>query len=131
MESFHLRSGAHKYKATHVVGKGSFGVVCAAKNERGRRVAIKRIRPYANDIWEARHTLREVRLCRLLAPCPHIITLLDLYRKDHDELYFVLELLDSDLHHVIQSNQVRTTATVLLLLLLPLLRGFIATALPP
>lgn len=56
-----------------ILGKGSFGVVCSAFDTvRGITLAIKRIRPYANDEWDAKHTLREVRLMRLLGQHPNV-----------------------------------------------------------
>ena len=56
-----------------ILGRGSFGVVCTAIDTLTKRsVAIKRIRPYANDDWDARHTLREIRLLRLLGPHPNV-----------------------------------------------------------
>jgi len=56
-----------------ILGKGSFGVVCSAFDTvRGITLAIKRIRPYANDEWDAKHTLREVRLMRLLDQHPNV-----------------------------------------------------------
>lgn len=60
-------------KDSRILGKGSFGVVCTAYDSvRGINLAIKRIRPYANDDWDARHTLREIRLLRLLGPHPNV-----------------------------------------------------------
>ena len=35
-------------------------VISATDSAKNKKVAIKRIRPYAGDEWEARHTLREV-----------------------------------------------------------------------
>jgi hypothetical protein len=58
---------------SRILGKGSFGVVCTAYDTvRQMSLAIKRIRPYANDEWDAKHTLREVRLMRLLGPHPNV-----------------------------------------------------------
>lgn len=58
---------------SRILGKGSFGVVCTAKDTvRGITLAVKRIRPYANDDWDAKHTLREVRLMRLLGAHPNV-----------------------------------------------------------
>jgi serine/threonine protein kinase len=72
-----------------------------------KKVAIKRIKPYCGDEWEARHTLREVRLMRLLGVHPNIISLTNLWTNDKNdsELYIVMELMDSDLHQIIQSKQ--------------------------
>ena len=58
---------------SRILGQGSFGVVCTAYDSIRRfDVAIKRTRPYAEDDWHARHTLREVRLLKLLSPHPNV-----------------------------------------------------------
>jgi mitogen-activated protein kinase 1/3 len=70
------------------------------------KIAIKRIRPFANDDWDARHTLREIRLMKVLGPHPNIITLYDLSLNEAKaELYMMMELMDCDLHQIIQSKQ--------------------------
>ena len=52
---------------------------------------------------DAKHVLREVRLMRYLGVHDNIITLRGLSMRDcDDELYIVMELLDSDLHRIIQ-----------------------------
>eukprot|EP00620_Florenciella_sp_RCC1587_P013330 CAMPEP_0182555856 /NCGR_PEP_ID=MMETSP1324-20130603/308_1 /TAXON_ID=236786 /ORGANISM="Florenciella sp., Strain RCC1587" /LENGTH=678 /DNA_ID=CAMNT_0024767641 /DNA_START=121 /DNA_END=2159 /DNA_ORIENTATION=+ len=90
-----------------IVGKGSYGVVISATDtSSNKKVAIKRIKPYAGDEWEARHTLREIQLMRLLDVHPNIISLSNLWTRDDDsELYITMELMDSDLHQIIQSKQ--------------------------
>jgi serine/threonine protein kinase len=62
--------------SSRILGKGSFGVVCTAVDKlRGNiSIAIKRIRPYANDDWDAKHTLREIRLMKLLGNHPNVRT---------------------------------------------------------
>ena len=89
------------------IGKGSYGVVVSAKDlNKGRRVAIKRISPMAKHTVDAKHILREVRIMRYMGQHENIITLEDLIvREKDDELYIVMELLDSDLHRVLQSKQ--------------------------
>lgn len=101
---FRCEAAYHTLKA---IGKGSYGVVCSAVDQRtGHKVAIKKISPMAQDIVDAKHVLREIRLMRYLGTHPNIITLEDLWIKEqHDELYIVMELLDSDLHRIIQSSQ--------------------------
>lgn len=71
-------------KDSRILGKGSFGVVCTAYDSiRKINIAIKRIRPYANDEWDARHTLREIRLLKLLGPHPNVsISLIFCIRTD-------------------------------------------------
>lgn len=94
-------------KDSRILGKGSFGVVCTAFDSVKKiDMAIKRIRPYANDDWDARHTLREIRLMKLLGAHPNVITLHELsVFEPKTELYMMLELMDSDLHKVIQSKK--------------------------
>jgi serine/threonine protein kinase len=96
-----------RYEPKKILGRGSFGVVCTAYDSvRATNIAIKRIRPYANDEWDARHTLREVRLMKALGPHPNIIHLYDLSLfDDKSELYMMMELMDCDLHRIIQSKQ--------------------------
>jgi serine/threonine protein kinase len=81
--------------------------VCAAKNrESGAKVAIKKITPMCATAVDGKHTLREIRLMRHLGRHPNIISLKDLIvNVDDDELYVVMELMDTDLHRIIQSPQ--------------------------
>lgn len=92
---------------SRILGKGSFGVVCTAYDSiRKIDMAIKRIRPFANDDWDARHTLREIRLMKLLGPHPNVISLFELSLfEPKTELYMMMEVMDCDLHRVIQSKQ--------------------------
>jgi serine/threonine protein kinase len=60
-------------KESKILGRGSYGVVTTANDRlQHGKIAIKRIRPFANDEWDARHTLREIRLLRLLGPHPNV-----------------------------------------------------------
>lgn len=96
-----------KYSDLKPIGKGSYGVVCkATNNETKRQVAIKKITPMSKTIEDAKHVLREVRLMRHLGNHENIVTLVNLIVRDSaDELYIIMELLDSDLHRVLQSSQ--------------------------
>lgn len=48
----------------------------------------------------------QIRLMRLLNKHPNIISLCNLWSRDEDnELYITMELMDSDLHQIIQSKQ--------------------------
>jgi serine/threonine protein kinase len=90
-----------------ILGKGSYGVVVSAFNEKwNKKVAIKKVTPVAKHLQDAKHVLREIRLLRYLGRHENVITLEDLTLRDQqDELYIVMELMDSDLHHIIQSKQ--------------------------
>lgn len=100
------------FKSIKVIGRGSYGVVISCTDsETQRKVAIKRIKPVSAHVSDAKHVLREIRCMRLLGAHPNIIGLDDLYSNVvEDELYLVMELMDSDLHRIIQSPQALTEA---------------------
>lgn len=55
------------YTFIGALGKGAYGVVCAAREKGTRRkVAIKKISPVAKSSIDAKHVLREIRLMRHL-----------------------------------------------------------------
>ncbi|RLN82800.1 hypothetical protein BBJ28_00019540 [Nothophytophthora sp. Chile5] len=116
-----------RYQFLNPLGKGSYGVVwyvktsfyhtperelvlliayrlllllliahhSAAKDrETGQCVAIKKVSPMAKRAVDAKHTLREVLLLQFLGKHPN-----------DDELYIVMDLMDTDMHRVIQSAQ--------------------------
>ncbi|CAM9890652.1 unnamed protein product, partial [Discosporangium mesarthrocarpum] len=99
-----------RYGNLKPVGKGSYGIVCSATDSQlNESVAIKKITPMAAHSIDAKHVLREVRVMRHLGVHENIITLKDLFcREEEDELYIVMELLESDLHRIIHSSQVLT-----------------------
>lgn len=95
-----------KYKPLQVLGEGSYGIVCAATDtETKKNVAIKKITPMAGDEWDAKHTLREIRLMRYFGQHPNIASLQNLSTCiEKDELYLMMDLVDTDLHRLIQSK---------------------------
>ena len=106
--TFTLNSKRYDLSDAKIRGKGRFGVVTTAIDQlqHKRKIAIKRIRPFAHDDWDARHTLREVRVMQILAAHPNIITIYDLSLNEaKSELYMMMELMDCDLHQIIQSKQ--------------------------
>ena len=82
-----------------ILGRGSFGVVTTAVDpDMKQTIAIKRIRPYSNDEWDARHTIREIRLMKLLKDHPNVITLFDLSLfEPKAELYMMMEVRNKEL----------------------------------
>lgn len=69
----HTFTISSRFTLKRILGTGSYGVVCSALDrETGELIAIKRVRPIAADEWEARHTLREIRLMRILAFHPNV-----------------------------------------------------------
>lgn len=100
----------YDFRNARIMGRGSFGVVTRAFDTvRGFEIAIKRVRPYADDIWGAVHHLREIKIIKRLSFHPNIISLYNLsVNEAKKELYMYLELMDSDLARIINSNQTLT-----------------------
>ncbi|CAM8993761.1 unnamed protein product [Rhodiola kirilowii] len=99
---------ANRYKILEVVGKGSYGVVCAAiDTQTGEKVAIKKIHDIFEHISDAIRILREVKLLRLLRH-PDIVEIKSIMlppsRRVFKDIYVVFELMESDLHQVIKAN---------------------------
>lgn len=97
-----------KYSDLKVLGKGSYGVVVSASSTQfNKKVAIKKIKPVAKQhVIDAKHVLREIRLMRHMGKHENVINLLDIsYRESADEIYIVMDMMDSDLHRIIQSPQ--------------------------
>ena len=68
-----------------------------------KRVAIKKIHPMSGDDWDARHTLRELRLMRYFGVHANIASITDLSTCcAKDELYMMMEKADMDLHVLLQ-----------------------------
>ncbi|KAI9083483.1 hypothetical protein K1719_034425 [Acacia pycnantha] len=99
---------ANRYKILEVIGKGSYGVVCAAIDKHtGEKVAIKKIHDIFEHISDAIRILREVKLLRLLRH-PDIVDIkrimLPPSKREFKDIYVVFELMESDLHQVIKAN---------------------------
>ncbi|KIM91736.1 hypothetical protein PILCRDRAFT_57901 [Piloderma croceum F 1598] len=96
------------YKVLDVIGEGAYGIVCSATHlPSQRRVAIKRITPFDHSMFCLR-TLREIKLLRHFHH-ENIISILDILRPpDLDsfkEVYLVQELMETDLHRVIRTQE--------------------------
>ncbi|XP_050370806.1 mitogen-activated protein kinase 19 isoform X2 [Argentina anserina] len=108
MEFFSEYGDANRYKILEVIGKGSYGVVCAAiDTHTGEKVAIKKIHDIFEHISDAIRILREVKLLRLLRH-PDIVEIkrimLPPSKREFKDIYVVFELMESDLHQVIKAN---------------------------
>ncbi len=84
------------------------GVVIAASDQHtGNAVAIKNIPKTFDDLVDAKRIVREIRLMRHLTH-PNVVRLLDLVRPPalatFDDTYLVTDLMETDLHRVIQSH---------------------------
>ncbi|CAL5339983.1 unnamed protein product [Camellia sinensis] len=91
------------------VGRGAYGIVCAAVNSETREeVAIKKIGNAFDNRIDAKRTLREIKLLRHMDH-ENVIAIKDIIRpplkENFNDVYIVYELLDTDLHQIIRSNQ--------------------------
>lgn len=107
-EFFTEYGDANRYKILEIIGKGSYGVVCAAiDTHTGEKVAIKKITDIFEHISDAIRILREIKLLRLLRH-PDIVEIKRIMvppsRREFRDIYVVFELMESDLHQVIKAN---------------------------
>lgn len=99
------------YQLVKPIGKGAYGIVCAAIDSRtNQQVAIKKIGDIFANPLDARRTLREIQILRHVRGHCNIITLLDLFPPScgiHEfrDVYMVYEIMDTDLHQIIRSPQ--------------------------
>jgi mitogen-activated protein kinase 1/3 len=74
----------------------------------GHKVAIKKISNAFDNAVDAKRTLREIKLLRHLAH-ENVVAIRDiippLCRTNFRDVYIVYELMDTDLHQIIRSNQ--------------------------
>ncbi|KAI8567107.1 hypothetical protein RHMOL_Rhmol02G0095500 [Rhododendron molle] len=120
-----------KYKPPIMpIGKGAYGIVCSALNsETNEQVAIKKIANAFDNRIDAKRTLREIKLLRHM---DHenvnktsnmrwmeylayrnwervVVAIRDIIpppqRESFNDVYIAYELMDTDLHQIIRSNQ--------------------------
>ena len=99
---------ASRYQLEEVIGKGSYGVVCAAiDRQTGERVAIKKVKNAFDHASDATRILREVTLLRHLKH-PDIVEVLNILLppnpRDFNDVFIVFEVMETDLHQVIKAN---------------------------
>ena len=99
-----------RYKPLETIGSGAYGVVCSALDANTQeRVAIKKI-PKAFDVpTTAKRAYREIKILRHFKH-DNVISIRDMMRpppspSDYRDVYVVLDLMESDLHHIIHSDQ--------------------------
>ncbi|KAA8498022.1 Extracellular signal-regulated kinase 1 [Porphyridium purpureum] len=99
-----------RYQLIKPIGQGAYGIVCSARDQQtGEKVAIKKITGIFDNLIDCKRTLREMKLLRHFAH-ENIITLKDVYLpstegQEFQDVYTVSELMDTDLHQIIQSGQ--------------------------
>ena len=103
-----------RYADVEVIGEGAYGLVCMATDsaDGGKGVAIKKVRP-TSDVLQLRCCLRELAILQHFGvhEHPNLLGLRSVMRPPEGhltgwrDLYLVTDLLDSDLHQVIKSDQ--------------------------
>nr|AAF81523.1 MAP kinase HogA [Aspergillus nidulans] len=93
-----------RYTDLQPVGMGAFGLVCSARDQlTAQPVAVKKImKPFSTPVLSKR-TYRELKLLKHLRH-ENIISLSDIFISPLEDIYFVTELLGTDLHRLISSR---------------------------
>ncbi|EEQ34243.1 mitogen-activated protein kinase HOG1 [Microsporum canis CBS 113480] len=93
-----------RYTDLQPVGMGAFGLVCSAKDQLTEQaVAVKKImKPFSTPVL-AKRTYRELKLLKHLRH-ENVISLSDIFISPLEDIYFVTELLGTDLHRLLTSR---------------------------
>lgn len=100
-----------RYTPIKIVGTGAYGVVCSARdNKTQQNVAIKKISKAFDIVTIAKRTLLEIKLLRHFHKHDNIIAIENILQpppapSPFNDVYVVMELLESDLHKIIYSKQ--------------------------
>ena len=106
LSSFKVRP---RYIPEKIIGYGAYGIVVQARDtEKELPVAIKRLNKI-EDIVDVKRNLREIKLMRILKHD----SILDLKKIIHiqenpnelGEIYIITELMETDLHRILKSEQ--------------------------
>eukprot|EP00127_Corallochytrium_limacisporum_P003113 Clim_evm42s146 gene=Clim_evmTU42s146 len=101
-----------EYRLDKVIGQGAYGVVVSATNlHKSSKVAMKKISKIFESPTDSKRTLREIKL---LSHMKHenILTIEDILLPysyaAFEDIYVVTPLMETDLYHIIHSDQVLT-----------------------
>ena len=99
-----------RYKLLENIGNGAYGVVCSAiDTENDSKVAIKKIPRTFDVVTTAKRTYRELKILKHFKH-DNIISIKNILKPPADleqfnDVYVVLDLMETDLHHIIHSQQ--------------------------
>jgi mitogen-activated protein kinase 1/3 len=98
-----------RYQFIKQIGYGAYGVVCSALDQKtGNKVAIKKVPKAFEDLIDAKRIVREIRLLKFFDH-EDIISVIDVLKPEKrtgfEDIYFVTDLMETDLHRVIYSSQ--------------------------
>ena len=98
------------YTLLENIGSGAYGVVCSAIHKRTNdKVAIKKIPAVFDVDTTAKRTYREIKILKHFKH-DNIIAIREILKpklscSEFRDVYVVLDLMESDLHRIIHSNQ--------------------------
>ena len=98
------------YKPLENIGIGAYGVVCSAIHEKTNdKVAIKKIPNVFEALTITKRTYREIKILKHFKH-DNIISIREILKpsesyKDFKEIYVVFDLMESDLHKIIYTDQ--------------------------
>ena len=97
-----------RYNFLSILGHGSYGIVISGKNKiTGQKVAIKRVERIFQSILDGKRILREIRILSHLKH-ENITNLIDVSAipnfENFQSLVVVIDLMETDLTHVIKNN---------------------------
>ena len=99
-----------RYKIIESIGNGAYGVVCSAVDASSdSKVAIKKISRAFDVLTTAKRTYRELKILKHFKH-DNIISIKNILAPPEDldkfqDVYVVLDLMETDLHHIIHSDQ--------------------------
>lgn len=98
-----------RYQIQDTLGSGAYGVVVSARDTRtGEVLAIKKIEKAFEHSTYTKRTLRELKIMRLLEH-ENIIRIKSIQlpksREEFDDIYVIVELMETDLSSIIKSPQ--------------------------
>ena len=97
-----------RYTNLSFIGEGAYGVVVSALDiETNRKVAIKKISPFEHTVY-CQRTAREIKIINAFKH-ENIICIDNMIQpevyEDFKDIYLVQELMDTDLHKLLRSQQ--------------------------
>jgi len=100
-----------RYSNLKVVGNRASGIVCSANDAvTGEQVAIKKVADVFSDLFDAKRTLRELKLLRHFNGHENVVNIIDCMTipantPQFRDIYIVTRLFESDLDRIISSGQ--------------------------
>ena len=99
------------YKLIKPIGHGAYGVVVSANNTKTKRKCNQKIPRAFEDLIDAKRILREIKLLRHFKH-ENVVSLKDLLPppslEGFEDVYMILDLMETDLHRIIYSRQALT-----------------------